>query len=184
MFTGLKATRWLLLLSGILCLVVGISLFSTPLSGILTIAIWIGISTLFSGLFEIAAYFSQEKEFRSGWVLAGGLISAFIGFWLLMGHGIQALTAFIPMMLAAWILISGIMRAIGSFSLKSSGAYNWGWVLAAGIAEAILGGLMMYHPILSVSFISTLLALLFIGHGISDVALFFGMSKVKKIIEG
>lgn len=184
MFKGLKSVRWLLLVSGILCIVVGISIFSTPLSGILTIAVWIAIGMLASGMFEIAAYFSDEKESRSGWVLAGGIMSAFVGFWLLMGRGTEALAAFIPMMFAAWILISGIMRAIGAFSLKAGGAYNWGWVLAAGVLEALLGGLMMYHPILSLSFISTLLALLFFGHGISDVALFFGMTKVKKFIEG
>ncbi len=182
MLERLKTMRWLMLVSGILCIVVGISVMATPFANLLGLAVFISICMLISGFSEVASYFSEDKEYRSGWVLTGGIITLLVALWLLFGHGTAAIAAVIPFVFAVWVLVSGITRAVGAFSLKSYGAGNWGWVLAAGILEAVLGGLMMFYPLLSVTLISAVLAMMFISHGISDIAVFAGLTKAKKFI--
>ena len=179
MFSNLTSSRWLLPISGILCIIMGIMMLSTPLSGIVAIAVWIGMMILVSGIIEVIAYFNQPSIVRSGWLLAGGLLSIFIGLWLLTGRGTDALALAIPFVISIWILISGVMRAVGAFSLRDCGITNWGWVLVGGIMEAVLGGLMMYHPMLPASFLSVLLSMLFFSHGFSDIALFFNAMKAE-----
>lgn len=179
----LKVLRWLLLVAGILYLIVGVMLFFTPLASLMGVALYIIISMLASGISEILAYATSEKEFRSGWMLASGILTTLLGIWLVFGQGMSAITVVLPFVFAAWMLSAGIMRTVGSFSLKSAGAKGWGWVLASGILGIIAGLILLFSPVLSGLIISYTIAAMFIIHGINDIVMFFDIGSLKKKIE-
>ena len=176
----LKMAKWLLLITGILVTILGISMLFTPFANIMSLAILIGIVMLLSGISELLSFFVIDREYRSGWILASGFISLMFGVWLLFGKGLQNLAIMIPFVFAGWVIAAGVTRAIGSFSLKAAGVKNWGWMLVLGILNALMGALLMYSPWLSALLISNLIAFAFISHGINSIADFFSLNKIGK----
>ena len=73
---ALNFMTWMLLTSGILIVILGITMLFTPLENLVVLAIFIGISMLISGISEIASFFSEQQGYRSGWMLASGILSA------------------------------------------------------------------------------------------------------------
>lgn len=177
-----KSMRWLLFISGILVLILGITMLFTTLKNLVTLAIFIGISMLISGISEIISFCGEEKGHRSEWMLASGILSVLFGIWAIFGRGTEALVAFMPIIFAVWVLSSGIMRMIGSVSLKSEGYSLWGWLLAFGILGTVFGFLLLFSPILSGTIISVSLALILISHGIDNIILFFRIKKIGNYI--
>ncbi len=175
--------RWLLLIAGILLVAMGIGMLFTPLSNLLSLALFISLAMLVSGISEIFSYFGEAKAHRSGWILASGILTALFGCWLLFGRGMASLTIVLPFLFAAWVTSAGIMRAMGSFTLKDLGSHDWGWVLALGILEAILGFVLLFHPMYSVVVAGTLLAVIFLCYGFSNIAMFFSLTRVREALK-
>lgn len=173
-----KSMKWLLLISGILILILGITMLFTPLENLITLAIFIGISMLISGISEIISFCNEEKGNRSGWMLASGILSTLFGIWTIFGSGTNALIVFIPFIFAVWVLSSSIMRIVGSISLKSEGSPVWGWLLAFGILGAVFGFLLLFSPVLSGVIISISIALILISHGVDNILIFFRLNKI------
>jgi len=184
MKTMLKSMRWLLLISGILIVILGITMLFTPLENLATLAIFIGISILISGISEIVSFCGEEKGRRDRWMLASGILSTIFGIWTIFGSGAQALISFISFILAVWILISSIMRIIDSISLKSKNSSIWGWVptFAFGIIGAVFGIVLLFSPLLSRIIISVSIALILISHGVDNILIFFRIKKIGNYI--
>lgn len=176
----LKMTKWLLLVTGILVTVLGFRMLFTPYENIIALATLISIVMLLSGIAELITFFTMNREFRSGWILASGAISLFFGIWLLFGKGLHSVATIIPFIFAGWVMAAGVIRAIGSFSLKSAGAKNWGWLLVFGILNAVMGVILMYSPWLSVLLVSNLISFAFIFHGVNSIIGFFCMNRLGK----
>lgn len=175
---SMKAMRWLLLLSGILVTILGVYMVFTPLENLVGLALYIGITMLISGISEVASYFGEEKENRTGWVLASGILTTLFGMWAICGRGIVTMTVVLPFMFAMWIMMSGIMRIVAAFSYKSIGVKSWGWVLAMGILSTIFGFVLMFSPMMSAMIVAYMIASMFIVHGINSILLFFNIKKV------
>ncbi len=178
---SIKAVKWLLLIAGIVLIVLGIVLLPRPLENYVSLAAFISISIIFSGLSDIINYFSEDKVFRSGWLLASGAISLFFGISLVTRpETFTTLLAAIPFIFAGWVIASGIVRAVGSIELKHLGVQGWPWVMALSILNILLGIWLMYAPSLVVSFIGLLIPFIFISHGINSVMMFFTMNSIGK----
>lgn len=183
MLERMKTMRWLLLLSGILWILLGVTTILTPAATLVSLALFISLMMLLSGITEVFAYFADEPVFRSGWLLAGGILSVLLGLWLLIGQGYEALAVMIPFVFAAWVVSAGITRAVGAFSLKAAEYANWGWVLALGILEALLGFLLLYSPLLSLLLTTTLITVLFFSRGISNITVFATLTRARKALK-
>lgn len=179
----LKSLRWLLLVAGVLMVILGIYTLFVPTGALSSMAVFISITMFISGVSEIASYVGEDDLYRSGWVLAGGILETMLGLWLLIGRGYAQLAAAIPFIIAVWVLCSGILRTVGSFTLRSSNAGDWGWTLAFGILEIALGFAFIFYPILSAVLASILIAGLFISHGISNIMLFSGITRIKNLFK-
>ncbi len=178
-----RSSRWLLLASGILLVALGIATLFTPVGSLVSLALFISIAMLVSGISEIVAYFCDARGSRSGWVLAGGIMSLLLGLWLLFGQGFAALAAVIPYMFAVWVTAAGISRTVGSFSMKDVGYSGWGWVLALGILETLCGLSLMCSPILSALISGALITVMFISHGAGNIALFNALGRARKALD-
>lgn len=173
-----KSTKWFMLISGILITILGITMLFTPIQNLLTLAVFIGFAMLISGVSEIVSFCSEEKAYRSGWMLASGIISALLGIWTIFGRGSQALIAIIPFVFAVWIMSSSITRIVGSISLKEEGFSQWGWVLALGILGTILGFIIMFTPLISQILVAYGIAVMLIIYGINNILIFYRMKKI------
>ena len=173
---ALKSMKWLMLISGILVVILGITMLFTPLSNLVALAIFIGISMLISGISEIMSFCGEEKGHRSGWMLVSGILSTLFGIWTMFGRGTEALVAILPFIFAVWVMSSGITRIVGSVSLKSEGSSLWGWMLAFGILGTVFGFLLLFSPVLSGMIVSYALAFMLIS-GISEIISFCGEEK-------
>ncbi len=179
----MKTLRWLLLLAGVLLVGVGIWTMFTPWSGLMSLAVVISLAMLLSGVLEIVVFCAGKGRFRSGWMLVGGILSALLGLWLLIGHGYEALAVAIPFVFGIWVLSSGITRSVGSFELKSAEVEGWGWMLALGILEMLLGVLLLFSPVMSAAVCSALVSVMFFAQGVNDILLFSNITRAKKFAE-
>ena len=178
----INSMRWMLLISGILIVILGITMLFSPLDNLVTLAFFIGILMVISGASEIVSFCGEKKKYRSSWMLASGILSVVFGIWTVFGHGTEALAAFLPFIFAAWVLSSGIMRIVGSIHFKSEGSFLWGWMLTFGILGTVFGFLLLFSPILSGVVISFSLALILISHGIDNIILFYRIKKIGNYI--
>lgn len=175
-------SKWFMLISGILIVILGIMMLFTPLDGLMTLALFVGISMLLSGVSEIISFCSEGKGGRSGWLLVSGILSTLFGLWTMFGRGTAALVSVIPFIFAVWVMSSGITRIVGSISLKSDGFAQWGWLLGFGIIQAVLGFLLLFSPVLSAAIVGITLAIMLITHGADNIVIFFRMKNIGGII--
>lgn len=173
-----QSTKWFLLLSGVIIVLLGITMLFTPLSNLLALIILVGITMLVSGISEMISYCTSEKWERSGWMLASGIITTILGIWVVFGSGSNALLAMLPMVFAVWIMTASIMRIVGSINLKAEGFTQWGWMLALGILGTLLGLLLLFSPILSSIIISYTIAFTLIVFGINNIIMFFRLKRL------
>lgn len=178
MMKNMKTIRWFLLISGILVVILGIWMLFTPLENLIFLAMYIGITLLISGVSEIVSYCGEEKEYRSGWMLASGILSTLFSLWVIFGRGMAALTIALPYVFAMWIMMSGIMRIVGSLSYKSVGVKAWGLLLTLGIIGAVFGFMLMFSPMLSAVVVAYTIAFMVIIHGVNNILLFFNVKKL------
>ncbi len=178
-----ESMRWLLLASGILIVILGITMLFTPLENLVTLAIFIGIAMLVSGISEIVSFCSEEKGERSGWMLASGILSTALGVWTMFGRGTEALIAVIPFVFAVWVMSSSVLRIVGATTLKSEGYRQWGWMMAFGVIGTILGFVLLFSPILSSLVVAYSIAAMLIAYGVNNIIIFFRMKKIKDHIQ-
>ena len=137
---------WLILLSGVLLIIVGIWVISSPIASYLSLSILFAWGILLTGIFEIIFAVSNRKGMDSwGWTLASGVIDLVIGFYLL---SYPALTmTVLPFILGFWLLYRGGSAIGAAFDMKSYGDKNWGWFLFLGIAIIFFGLMVLINPV-------------------------------------
>ncbi len=177
--TRSTAARVLLLIFGALMVILGISLFSTPIANSVATTYIVTALMLAYGISEIYHYFAYRKvRHLSGWVLADGIITALLAALLLFRPGAQLLT--FSTVFAVWVLFSGVMRTSAAFTAREFGSHSWGWILAAGILGILVGLFLMFDPVLAIMTIGFLLPAAFIMQGISAMAMFFSTGERDK----
>ncbi|GAA4653142.1 DUF308 domain-containing protein [Anaerocolumna aminovalerica] len=178
-----KSMKWLMLLSGTMIVILGITMLFTPLQNLVTLAIFISISMLISGFSEIVSFYNEEKVHRSGWLLASGILTTLFAVWALFGHGTKTLAAMFPFVFAVWVMSSGVMRIVGSVSLKSEGYGLWCWIMAFGVLGTAFGFLLLFSPVLSEMIISYSIGFMLISYGIDNIIIFFRLKKIGDYIK-
>lgn len=100
----------------------------------------------------VTAYARRGAETLPWWlVLVEGIISAFLGFFLLVAPG--AALFFMVQVLGLYLFIAGIFRITGIFIDASW----WAWKLLAGVLSIIAGLLVMEHPLWSTLMVPSVL---------------------------
>jgi len=173
-----KSIKWLLLISGILIVIIGIATLFTTLDNLATLAVFIGILMLISGISEIISFCNRQKAYRSDWMLASGILTTHFAVWVLYESRMEALIAILPFVLAVWVILSGIMRIIGSISIKSEGMNLWRWILGFSMLSVILGFLLLFSSILPALILSCLIGLTLVSYGLNNIIIFFRLKRI------
>jgi uncharacterized membrane protein HdeD (DUF308 family) len=99
------------LASGIVTLLLGLSILLFPLAGIASLALMIGAFIFVGGIFRLMLAFRLRPQSGWGWVLFDALLSIVIGGLIAWGWPASSI-AFIGLLTGFWLLFTGIWRII------------------------------------------------------------------------
>jgi uncharacterized membrane protein HdeD (DUF308 family) len=189
----MKILKWLLPIAGLGIIALGVVAIFTPLATLVTMAVLFGIGIALSGISEIAAFISAEKENRTGMTLASGILSTLLGIWMIFGSGMYAITVVLPFIFAAWVMASGITRIVHAVSKKQEVLADGTIIirnerkikkggLFLGALAVIFGFILMFNPLMSAQIVSWIIGVVLISHGFGTIVLFFGLRKLGKFL--
>lgn len=174
-----KLGRVLWLFFGILLILSGIATLFNPIETVLMLAYIIGFLTIFSGISAIFYFFSLRDKSGSTLILLDGIVSTICGI-IIISH-LQISGAFIPYMVAFFVIVRGVVAISSSIELKKLGYSQWGLSILSGILTLIAGIILTFNPILGAVYVSVVLGLCLILYGIITLQLWFAFGKFFKI---
>jgi len=173
---------WVSLLIGVLYLIVGFWVFSTPLESYISLSIIFSVFIFVSGIFEIVFAISNRNRVNGwGWYLTGGILDLIIGI-LLMSNPAMTMVI-LPYFVGFWLLFRGIMAIGVSIQSSTLGITNWGWLLVSGIATLIFAFLVLANPVFAGLSIVYMTAFAFVFIGVFRIFLAFNLKKMHKGIK-
>ena len=170
---------WLLLLTGLILVAVGIWVFASPVEAYVSLSILFGATILISGIFETVFAISARKSLEGwGWSLVSGLLDIIIGAYLLTYPTVTM--TILPFVLGFWLLFRGFSAVGFSFDMKSYGESNWGWFLFMAIGIIVFAVMILAVPAFGVANIIVWTGLSIICAGIFRIMLAVSLKKWKK----
>jgi uncharacterized membrane protein HdeD (DUF308 family) len=134
--------HWQLFLAqGVIMLILGVLAIIWP--GISTIAvdIYVGWLFLLSGIVGIFTMFLARDVQAFLWMLLTAALSFFVGV-ILVWHPTEGAVS-LTMVLTAFFIVEGIVQIVASLGYRDVFPNQWGWLLASGIADLILAGIII-----------------------------------------
>jgi uncharacterized membrane protein HdeD (DUF308 family) len=140
-------THWkLFLFQGVVMVILGILAVAWPAVATFAVDIYIGWLFLISGTVGLVAMFSARDVPAFLWTLLTAALAMAVGVLLIWkpAEGAESLT----IVLTAFFIAEGVFQIAGSFAYRDAMPGSWGWMLASGISDLILAGLLiMYWPV-------------------------------------
>ncbi len=152
----MSAMKILAVILGVFTIIAGAYCLLFPGLEYWIIAYVIGVCMILDSAGRIAAWWNTKKNGEpQGIILLSGLISLVFGVILVASPSLQfAFDLFIIYMMAAWVLLLGIIRIVFALRIrKLHKTYetnyigkNWGIALALGILLVLLGLYSIFYP--------------------------------------
>jgi len=162
---------WIVLVVGVIFVGFGLVMLFNVAAGAQAVAIIVGAFLIFDGIIGLIT------AGQNGGSKAVGIA---LGIVLIIGGIVVAAwpSATFLVIAVVWgitIVVGGIARIVGSITLKGQG---WGWVLAIGIAELIVGIAALVWPHVTAYVILLLIGIYSIIAGLLQIVLAFELKKV------
>lgn len=175
--SGLEPLRakwgWIIALGVVYAVAGFIALGSVLMATVATVYV-VGLMMLVAGIAEVINAFQMKTwgKFLL-WVLLGVLyvIAGFVTF-----QNPLLAAAFLTLLLACSLIVSGIMRIILGFSMKQG--MPWLWVVLSGVVTLLLGLIILNHwPVSSLYILGLLLGIDLVFAGASWIGIGLGLRK-------
>jgi uncharacterized membrane protein HdeD (DUF308 family) len=127
---------------GIVMLILGCLAVAEPVIASVAVDIYIGWLFIFNGVLGLVAMFSARDGSAFFWTLLTSALSLAVGIMLVWkpAEGTVSLT----MVLTAFFVAEGLFQIVASFSYRDIMPGSWGWMLASGLSDLFLAGLIIY----------------------------------------
>ena len=136
---------WLMMLAGILCFALGITVFVFPLQSYVTLSILAGILMLLVGAAQlIIASTSGNYLAMRGYMLVGGVIDLILGLLLCVYPGVTM--ALLPVMLGIWMMYHSFMMIAFGGDLETFRVKGSGWTILGGVLLLALSFVVLVNP--------------------------------------
>lgn len=134
-----RAPWWLELIGGILTIIVGALLLTSPAKTLVALAFALGVYWLFSGIWMLISMFIDHSAW--GWKLIMGILGIIAGFFLIRSPiaGAAALPAVVLFLLAFQALFTGIMMLVLGFGGGGAGS------IILGIIGIVFGVILLLN---------------------------------------
>lgn len=136
---------WVYLLNGILFILLGTWMLTTPGESFKTFSIIIGLIVSLSGLSEVVAsiYYRRRHE-EWIWNTSGGLLDLVIGVLILFDP--KVFLIIVTLAISISLLFAAVVLIRSSITSSREGKRTWPWKLAFGILILLLGIVLILHP--------------------------------------
>jgi len=161
---------WIVLVVGIIFAGFGVVMLFNVAAGATAIAIIVGAFLIFDGIVGLITAGQNGGSKAVGIIL--GIVLIIGGIVVAAWPGVTFLV--IAIVWGITIVVGGITRIVGSVVLRGRG---WGWVLAIGIAELIVGIAALVWPNVTAYVILLLIGIYAIVAGLLQIILAFELRK-------
>ncbi len=133
--------KWFMF-QGIVMLILGCLAVAEPVIASVAVDIFVGWLFLFSGLLGLVTMFSARDASAFFWMLLTAALSLAVGIMLIWkpAEGTVSLTV----VLTAFFIAEGAFQIAATLSYRNVMPNSWGWLLASGLADLLLAGLIIY----------------------------------------
>jgi uncharacterized membrane protein HdeD (DUF308 family) len=166
---------WLFLLRGILFVLLGIYMISTPLVTLVVLSVLFGIVIVFGGISELIHAYVNRYVVGWSWRFLLGLIDVALGFILIFD--IKLSITVLPFAVGLWFLFRGFSLFSFASVMRRSG-----WMILSGVIIVLFALLVMFNPAFGAMTIVLWAASAIIITGIVNVILSFRLRKANEIL--
>ncbi len=140
--TGAVHDHWkAFLIEGIVLVVLGIAAIVVPPLASLAITIFLGWMFLASGIIQFILTFSARQLPGFGWSLFSAILAAAAGlvllFWPVQG------TLSLTIIVSVYFVMEGVATIMYALSHRKEMSARWGWLVAAGLADLLVAGIII-----------------------------------------
>jgi len=172
---------WVHLLLGVLFIIMGIWVMSTPISSYLSLSIFFSVLMFISGLSELIFAISNSRNIDGwGWYLTAAIIDFVVGVILISDPAITAVI--LPYFVAFWIMFKGFSAIGVAIEMRHYKVGVWGWMLFFGIVAIIFAFMIIDNPAIGGLSIVYLTAFAFFSIGIFRIALALKLKGLHKFL--
>jgi uncharacterized membrane protein HdeD (DUF308 family) len=139
-----RTAWWMLLVRAVLTLVFGIVALASPGIALLVLVYVFASYALLEGVAAISFGIRARGTPHRGWSVAQGVISVLAGLVTLIWPGQTALT--LLFLVAFWAIVLGVAEVGEAFAARRRGEGSWGWTLAAGVLNVVVGVVLLVRP--------------------------------------
>ena len=166
-------THWkLFLFQGVVMVILGILAVAWPAVATIAVDLYVGWLFLISGLVGLVAMFSARDVPAFFWTLLTAALAIAAGVLLIWKPMEGALS--LTIVLTTFFFAEGIFQIVGSFSYRDVMPGSWGWMLASGISDLILAGLLLvYWPVSAAWALGLIVGINLITSGVAIVTIAF-----------
>jgi uncharacterized membrane protein HdeD (DUF308 family) len=129
------------LAQGAIMTVLGVLAVIWPQLSTVAVDVYVGWLFLLSGAVGLITMFFAPSASAFFWSLFTAALSLFVGI-LLLWHPVEGVIS-LTLVLIAFFIAEGVFQIAGSLSYRDAFPDSWGWMLASGIADLILAGLIV-----------------------------------------
>jgi uncharacterized membrane protein HdeD (DUF308 family) len=134
--------HWVLfLVEGIILLVLGLAAIIVPQFATLAVAIFLGWLFLIGGVVGLVSTFWMRRAPGFGWSLLSAVLAMVAGV-VLIGWPVGGALS-LTLVLIAYFVIESVASIMFALEHKRALSGRWGWMLASGIVDLILGCIIL-----------------------------------------
>ncbi|SFJ60357.1 HdeD family acid-resistance protein [Cellulomonas sp. KH9] len=171
---------WLPVVRGVLLLVLGLLLMAQPAASLAAIVWLFGIFAVVDGVLLVVQGLVDRGVPGWTWWVVEGVAGVAVGAVVVLWPGPTVRVLFF--LLAAWLLVLGVVSIIGAVALSRYRDPGWHWPLAFGLVSTLFAVLLIARPQGSLAVFGVLLGLFaFVGGAMNVVSGFAVRQMVKDL---
>lgn len=158
-----KTMWWIVLIRGILMVAFGLAMIAWPQTALVAFVWLFGIYAVLDGVTSFVHVWRTRSHIGMGVGL--GIVSVLAGVVALVWPGATALVMLF--LVAAWILLLGVIELAVGVSVRSVPGSGWGWLVASGALAIVLGFVLFAAPVGGIFVMLTFAGALTIASGVA-----------------
>jgi uncharacterized membrane protein HdeD (DUF308 family) len=164
---------WMFLLLGAAAVVVGLILLFDLVTAVETLAVFVALGLLFTGLGELTA----SSRYRTMFSVASGVLLVVAGIVALAWPDITLWA--LAVVTGIGLLLSGAVRLGAALGDKPDG---WGWLMVGGALSLVVGIMALVWPGATVLVLAILLGFRLVVFGAVEIAFALGLRDVGRAL--
>jgi len=177
----LKRLKTNVVISSLLCVILGLVLLLWPGLSMRIVCTAVGVVLILGGAVRVASYFiARDGSLYSQINLIFGIVVAAVGIWIVVSP--EYVLALIPIIVGVVITLHGLHNIKQAITLCQDKYDKWWVALILGILTIGFGVLLICRPFAAVDTMVMLIGIFLIYDGLSDIWIVSRVARAAKIL--